>query len=307
MICSILHLKIKYYYVLIKKVKMEIVELNGASILKSKNRLPFRENQSHISVRQLSFFQDSDYEKYYRILWVLKGVEIIHAGLDQFKAFSNLIVFVAPGKKITMVSEPEPEGWVLRLSQSFFSQIKYENLMIGNVDHLSINGTTPKIILSPKVGERVHALAGMIDELAGSQIANREKGIISLMKTILVYCESKCNLDLNKNGNHHEIDILSRFKQLVVNNFHVMHMVSDYAYRMNITPKYLNQVVKQTMGVTAKQVIQEQIILKARQELKFSNRSIKEIAFSLGFSDPFHFSNFFKESAGMSPVHYRKT
>jgi AraC family transcriptional regulator, transcriptional activator of pobA len=146
----------------------------------------------------------------------------------------------------------------------------------------------------------------MIDELAGSQIRNREKGIISLMKTILVYCESKCNLDLNRNGNHHEIDIVSRFKQLVVKNFQEKHKVSEYACKINITPKYLNQVVKQTMGVTAKQVIQEQIFIKARQELKFSSKSIKEIAFSLGFSDPFHFSSFFKDFAGMSPTQYRK-
>ncbi len=285
---------------------MDISVLKEADAVENKKKVTYHDHHRNVSVQQLSCLQESDNESYYRILWILKGVKSIQAGDDKFKAFPNLIVFVAPGKKLSIISETEPEGWVLRMSHSIFNMIKYENLMIGNAELLGLNGVTPKIILSPKVGERVHALAGMIDELAGSQIGNREKGIVSIMRTILVYCESKCNLDLNKNENHHEIALVSRFKQLVVQNFHNMHKVADYAFRINITPKYLNQVVKQTMGITAKQVIQEQIFLKARQDLKFSNQSIKEIAFSLGFTDPFHFSSFFKDLAGMSPVHYRK-
>jgi AraC family transcriptional regulator, transcriptional activator of pobA len=285
---------------------METIELKKAVDIKNEEKQSFGDHQKNISVQQLFYLQEADSESYYRILWVLKGVKRIQAGVDEFKAFPNLIVFIAPGKKLSVISETKPEGWILRMSPSVFNMIKYENLMIGNAELLGLNGIAPRIILSPKVGERVHALAGMIDELAGSQIPNKEKGIVSILKTILVYCESKCNLDLNKNENYHEIALVSRFKQLVVQNFHKMHMVADYALEINISPKYLNQVVKQTMGITAKQVIQEQIFLKARQELKFSNQSIKEIAFSLGFSDPFHFSSFFKDLAGMSPAHYRK-
>jgi AraC family transcriptional regulator, transcriptional activator of pobA len=264
------------------------------------------DEQKNIKIQRLNYFTDHDNDKFYRILWILNGVETIQIGIEKFKSFSNLIVFVAPGKKITLVTQKEPEGWVLRLSPTFFSLLKFENLLISNADILSSFMITPKIILSPKVGERIHSLAGMIDELDGSQIPNKEYGIISLVKAILVYCESKCNLNLNKNGNNHEIDIVSKFKQLVVNNFTHQHKVSEYAGMMNITSKYLNQVVKKMMGVTAKHVIQEQLVIKARQDLKFSNKSIKEIAFSMGFTDPFHFSSFFKEFVGDSPTRYRK-
>lgn len=284
---------------------MEIVKHQQSALTKTSQHLPIYEDASDVSVQHLDTYNDTGYEHLYRILWILCGVESVRTGVERFRAYSNLIVFVAPGIKLSIISETQPEGWVLQLSPSFFSRLKYENLMIGSADMLSTDGSTPKIILSPKVGERIHSLAGMIDELAGSTIENRENGIVSLVKTIFVYCESKCNLNLDKNRNHHEIDVVSRFKQLVVKNFTLKHKVSDYAKMMNITPKYLNQVVKQTMGITAKQVIQEQLVMKARQELKFSNQSIKEIAFSLGFSDPFHFSSFFKEIAGESPTLFR--
>jgi AraC family transcriptional regulator, transcriptional activator of pobA len=291
---------------LITDAGMETVINNIPAVRKINLKSGVKDEPAHISIQRLNYFQDHENDKYYRIIWVLNGVESIQVGMEKFKSFSNLIVFVAPGKKINLSAKKESAGWILNLSPAFFSLLKYENLLISNADILSSTMGTPKIILSPKVGERVHSLAGMIDELDGSQIRNKEYGIISLVKAILVYCESRCNLNLNKNGNHHEIDIVSRFKELVVNHFTQQHKVTEYAGMMNITSKYLNQVVKKMMGVTAKHVIQEQLVIKARQDLKFTNKSIKEIAFELGFTDPFHFSNFFKEFVGHSPTRYRK-
>ncbi len=90
-------------------------------------------------------------------------------------------------------------------------------------------------------------------------------------------------------------------------NFFKYHRVSQYARLMNITPKYLNQVVKRVMGVTAKSVIQEQLLIEASRDLKFSNESIKEIAYKLGFAEFEHFSNFFKKGTGITPSLFRST
>jgi hypothetical protein len=89
--------------------------IKRSSYIKNKEKLSFGDHHKNISVQQLSYLQDSDNENYYRILWVLKGVKSIQAGVDEFKAFPNLIVFVAPGKKLSVISETEPEGWVLRI------------------------------------------------------------------------------------------------------------------------------------------------------------------------------------------------
>lgn len=59
------------------------------------------------------------------------------------------------------------------------------------------------------------------------------------------------------------------------------------------------------MGVTAKHLIKEQLIIHARRDLKFTDKSVKEIAIQLGFTEPFHFSSFFKKSIGIAPTDFR--
>ncbi len=106
-------------------------------------------------------------------------------------------------------------------------------------------------------------------------------------------------------NNTHQVHMISTFKDLVARHYTKYHRVSDYAGMMNISPKYLNQVVKKVMGVTARSIIQEQLIIHARRDLKFSNDSVKQIAFRLGYAEPFHFSSFFKKKVGCSPSDYR--
>ena len=241
----------------------------------------------------------------YMILWIKEGFKSIKIDFEEFSAPSNSIWFIAPGRKVNLLYNSTPGGWILKFSKEFFNSQIRENLIIKDVDLFTAFGEIPKIILSPLIGDRVHAIAEMIDELIGSQIPNRESAIASLLKTLLIYCDSKCNIRITHDNNSGKIQIVTTFKDLVDQHVKTVHKVSEYSAMMNLSSKYLNQVVKEVLGVTAKSVIQEQIIIRARRELKFSNDSIKEIAFKLGFTEPFHFSNYFKKQMGCSPSEYR--
>jgi len=59
------------------------------------------------------------------------------------------------------------------------------------------------------------------------------------------------------------------------------------------------------MGKTAKEYIQSRIIVGAKRMLYFSDSSIKEIAFELGFQEPSNFNAFFKKCTGLSPGEFR--
>lgn len=242
---------------------------------------------------------------YYMIFWMKDGVSSISIDFDKFATASNSIWFITPGKKVTLDFESVPSGWVIKFSKPFFNSQIRENLIIKDVDLFTSFGEVPKIILSPKIGDRVHSLAEMIDEMIGSEIPNKEHAITSLLKTLLIYCDSKCNIRITHENNTGKIQIVTTFKDLVNKHYKHIHKVSEYATMMNISSKYLNQIVKEVLSVTAKSIIQEQLTIHARRELKFSNSSIKEIAFELGFTEPFYFSTYFKNQVGCSPTEYR--
>ena len=58
--------------------------------------------------------------------------------------------------------------------------------------------------------------------------------------------------------------------------------------------------------MSAKSIIIEQLLMRSRYALKFSDRSIKEISFELGFTSPDYFSYFFKTHTGITPSTLRK-
>ena len=83
------------------------------------------------------------------------------------------------------------------------------------------------------------------------------------------------------------------------------HHVQYYADLQHMTPRQLSSIVRRFSGKTAKQQMQDRLMVEARRYLQHTNASVKEIAFSLGFHDPSYFSKVFKQAVGVSPHAYK--
>jgi AraC family transcriptional activator of pobA len=81
---------------------------------------------------------------------------------------------------------------------------------------------------------------------------------------------------------------------------------SAFAGQLNIHVNHLNKALKEITGKTTSQLISERLTQEARMLLKNTNWSIAEIAWSLGFEEPNHFSGFFKSRAKISPKKFRQ-
>lgn len=101
-------------------------------------------------------------------------------------------------------------------------------------------------------------------------------------------------------------NILVKYQSLINKNFTTHKQVSYYAQRLHITPNYLNILCKKHFNSTALSLIQNRIIQEAKTMLLYSNLSIKEIAYTLGFRDVSYFSNFFRGQIGTSPRSFKE-
>ena len=86
-----------------------------------------------------------------------------------------------------------------------------------------------------------------------------------------------------------------------------MHSANEYANMLAITPKALTRLTKAHFNKTLTDLISERIIIEAKRELYLTNKTIKEIAYELGYNDEYYFSRFFKKNANLSPQLYRET
>lgn len=124
-----------------------------------------------------------------------------------------------------------------------------------------------------------------------------------LLKRILRFC---CKNDNCEKQKKYSSDIISAFNFLVEDHFSEHHDVAFYASKLNKTPKTLSILFSLVMGCPPKDFIHDRIMADARNQIKHTEKSIKEIAYDLGYEDIQTFSRFFKSKEGISPLHYRE-
>jgi AraC-like DNA-binding protein len=103
------------------------------------------------------------------------------------------------------------------------------------------------------------------------------------------------------------VAILTRqFRSLLLVSYRIMKSPSEYAASLNISSSYLNEAVKQNSGHPVSYWIHQELIMKAKRMLYYSDTTVKEIAYNLGYADPTYFIRLFTKVAGLSPMKFRQ-
>lgn len=99
--------------------------------------------------------------------------------------------------------------------------------------------------------------------------------------------------------------IAKSFNQLLERNYLTLKRPAAYARQLNVSTHYLNESIKNATGLSVSQQIQERIILEAKRLLYHSDKSVKEIAFELGYEDYPYFSRLFTKVVGVTALTFR--
>ena len=100
-------------------------------------------------------------------------------------------------------------------------------------------------------------------------------------------------------------ELFNRFMMLLERDYKISRDVNYYAAQMNISSKYLTNIVSQVTGHTPKTIIDQYVILQLKLHLKRSTQSIKEMAWEFHFADVSFFCRYFKKHTGLTPQQIR--
>ena len=100
-------------------------------------------------------------------------------------------------------------------------------------------------------------------------------------------------------------ELFNRFMMLLERDFKISRDVNYYARQMNISSKYLTNIVSQVTGHTPKTIIDQYVILQLKMHLKRTTQSIKEMAWEFHFADVSFFCRYFKKHTGLTPQQIR--
>ena len=128
-----------------------------------------------------------------------------------------------------------------------------------------------------------------------------------MLKRLLILCTRIYkNTYLGNDVSVKNKDIIREYNFFVEQHFKTKHTVKEYADLVYKSPKTLSNIFKKHGNVTPLKYIHNRIILEARRLILYTDKSVSDISYLLGFSDVQSFSRFFKKLEGISPQNFRK-
>jgi AraC family transcriptional activator of pobA len=100
--------------------------------------------------------------------------------------------------------------------------------------------------------------------------------------------------------------LVARLREQIETHLRSGLSVAQYAKALNVTPARLRAACMEVTGKTPMRVLEERLVLEAKRNLNYTNMTIAQIAYYLGFTDPAYFSRFFSKLCNESPASFRK-
>lgn len=164
----------------------------------------------------------------------------------------------------------------------------------------------PAVLAADTDHDYVQALFGRIQHEYVQAQPFREIVLDSLVRALAVWvaraaAPARSMEHMSRAARHYQ-----RFTGLLEHRHRAGWSVADYADRLGITPAHLNTVCRQAGGASALQLIHDRVLLAARRELAYTDKSIADVAAGLGFQEPSYFTRFFRRHMQMTPRQYRR-
>lgn len=249
----------------------------------------------------------------YVAAYCVEGTVDCSVNLTDYHLTTGTLLLFTPGN-IVRITEPEPTQQ-LRLtlicaSTSFITGIGINpsKFLIEAMDVLR----DPCIHLSADETEMLHKYVNLALDITKTNPQFIKESIGGLVSSVFYQfagflADSKRRQDMESPvRTSRQRQMLEQFIKLAINDHAREHLVGYYADKMCVTPKYLSKIVKEASGRSVPDWLSELLILDAKNMLRHSDMTIKEISARLNFPSQSFFFRFFKNHTGQTPTQYRE-
>jgi AraC-like DNA-binding protein len=239
------------------------------------------------------------------IIWSQDDLQIKVDGNEQLFP-KNTILFLTEYHKVEIIAVKSAR--LVRFNRAFYcisdhdSEVGCKGILFFGASQL------PKIAIPEADLEKLEILWKMFAIEMESKDDLQNDMLQMMLKRLLILCTRiyKEQTELS-HFDKNQLDIVREYNYLVESHFKTKHQVADYAEMLNKSPKTLSNLFKKYNEKSPLQIIQNRTILEARRLLRYSDKSIKEIAYEIGYEDIQAFSRFFKKIEGISPSDFKKS
>ena len=251
----------------------------------------------------------------YIIFFLRSGHFTIDLNLNSYEVKPQSLLVNVPGNIIKLTSYEEDhigdaQLYFVLASREFMSGIRFDFNKVFQ-ESLSLL-KNPCITLSEADVALAEGYFTLAREVVLSDKENKKEMLGSLVTSFTYMAMDVCTRALNEArkaqtpSSARVNQLFERFIALVTEYHNTERGMAFYADKLCLTPKYLSKLVKQASGRSAPAWIDSFVILEAKNMLKYSDKTIKEIVYALHFPNQSVFYKFFKAHTGMTTSEYRK-
>ena len=246
---------------------------------------------------------------YYSLIWIRQGAGSVRADLADYSFSAGTLFAFSPYQPFIFFPEQALSGVVINFHSDFFCIHQHHKDVACNGVLFNNIYQPPFVVVDEQTASVLDGLLMEIRREMQTKGLAQHDSLVSYLKLFLITASraKTAQYSIALENGRPAPHVLNALKDLIEGNFRTKHTVADYAGMLHMTPKALGKIAKKHFNKTLSELIAERIIIEAKRELYLTDRSVKEIAFALGFEDEHYFSRFFKKQADASPQVYRQT
>jgi AraC family transcriptional activator of pobA len=212
--------------------------------------------------------------------------------------------FTVP-QQIHLKEESKPvKGYIAGFTEEFL--LLEENRMLRRLPIIQNPAGAHEIVLRAEEIIYIEDVMRMMANEYKTDGAWQNQMLSSWLRVLIIYLSRIYTEQFGESKLTQNHCLLKSFQELIGEHHAQLHDVGAYANLLNITPGYLNDVIKQQSGKTAISHIHNRLVVEAKRKLLHTDLSVKQIADELGFEDSAYFNRFFKRLTDSTPIAFRQ-
>lgn len=246
---------------------------------------------------------------YSSVIWITHGQAELKVNFSVYNMQAGNMLFLSPYQPFAITGGERIRGVMINFHPEFFCLFKHTNeiafcgLLFNNVYQ------SPMITITEQEATTFWLLADQLKTEVRKQEVGQHDLLVALLKVFFIHA-SRIRMAQSEEKPQDLADtkepfILQNLKNAIDAYYREKHSASEYAEMLNVTPKTLGRITKTHFNKTLTDLISERLIIEAKRELYMTQKTVKEIAYHLGFNDEYYFSRYFKNATKVSPQAYR--
>ncbi|MEN7549987.1 AraC family transcriptional regulator [Rapidithrix thailandica] len=238
---------------------------------------------------------------YFEILIFRKGNGHILIGHKTIKVQDNTILFISPFQhKRWNVDYAQLDFTILIFQEDFLNEFFTDKLFTSRL--LYFYQYDNSTFLQSNTGQ-IQSICNILQEIK-SELVTPHLDSAHIIRSLIYYLLQRLNREYAKAHRlPFQIDTTNHayaFKKLMELHIKEKQRIHEYCELLGISRITLNKAVKKQFNLTATELLKQRLLTEIKNELIYSEKTISEIAYEFGYSEPNHLMRFFKNQTGMT-------